>query len=68
MLPKPNTALRLLNPFQLHELMLDSTKKAGIDYLIVDVRRTDIDVRIFQKTLSCGTKDPDVLRRDPTTS
>lgn len=43
--PQPHATADLITPQQLQELFMDDTKLAGRDYLVVDVRRTDIDVR-----------------------
>lgn len=43
-IPPPQTAVDSFTVADLHALTTDNSKVAGRDYLVVDVRRTDIDV------------------------
>jgi hypothetical protein len=43
--PEPRSSPSKMSPDALHELM--TTKAAGADFIVVDVRRTDVDVRQF---------------------
>ena len=43
--PEPRSHPLSMSPDALHELL--TTKSAAVDFIVVDVRRTDVDVRPF---------------------
>lgn len=48
--PQPTSTAETISPHDLHALLTNESKVAGRDYVVVDVRRTDIDVSHRRKT------------------